>query len=161
MKREISEVVETGGRFVPRFTVTIDGREKWFSKKENAEAYRATKIAEHEEEQRAIEKEERERERKAEEARLRAEYDLDPEYVTRFVWVPSLVDDRHDHIRREYMDLSACAKKLDDACFRLSQGGYEVLSVTPITSSYASTGGWGLVYTGGVVIIGRKKPASE
>ena len=181
IKREISEVAETRGMFGPKYVVTIDGRKKKFSKKEKAEAYRAKKIAELtaelEKERRELEKAERERERQAEEARLRAEYNNDPEYFTRWVSPARIKPKRSRSNMEANIDLQAYANKISDACYQLFRDGYEVISITPLNSAYASYtsgtetsiggspqggwgAGWGLSYTKGVVLVGRKKPTA-
>ena len=165
--REVSEVTTETGVFGTRYVVAVDGKTKKFRMVEEASAYRDEQL-----ERRELEKEAAARE--AAEAADRAAYDQDPEYITLYIRTP--IEDFKEakqsifgfkHAGGVLVDVEAFHRHLDDACYKLSRQGYEVVSITPLISGHAGFerdkrktqswgAGWGYSFTSGAVLLARR-----
>ena len=174
---EISDVSSIKVAFRTRYVVTVDGESNKFGSEEKAVAFRNEQLALRREQQERREAARRAEGIKAEETRVRAEYDQDPDYFTITVQPPLRPPPEETDVRSSArVDLEAYSREIDTACFRLARFGYEVISITPLISGFADSNyrykvggdrngnwaygwgaGWGFSYTDGVVIVGRKK----
>lgn len=182
--REISEVTTESGIFGTRHVVVVDGSKKKFKTLQEASDYREAAVqaaaeAEERAAQAAAEAEERAAQAAAE-AKERAEYDLDPEYLAVGIRPPIDVKDPKEGFFSDSpggatIDLGAYISEINNACYRLSRQGYEIVSVTPLISGHAGYknktdhsiiqkagwgwgwgAGWGYSFTEGVVLLARK-----
>lgn len=161
--QEIAEVTRKSGAFGDRYVVEVDGHSKKFKSEEEAVAYRTEQLA-RQEEQKRIQKWQQEEER------LRAEYDADPEYLTMKIAPPLAIAPEPGgwfkrQVTESMVDVDAYARELNDLCYELAGRGYEIVSLTPLTSGYGGYllspkhqggAGWGVSWTEGVLVLARK-----
>ena len=160
-RRRISEVTRKSGAFGDSFVVTVDDDSKKFKSEKEATAYRDDWLAQQDQQKRI-------QERQAEEARLRAEFDADPECFAVVINPPLAIAPRPKQwfkveITESKVDVDAYTQELNDYCYELTQKGYEIVSLTPLTSGYggyrlekSSGAGWGVSWTEGVLLLARK-----
>ena len=160
--RGISEVTRESGAFgKSSFVVTVDGDPNKFKSEEEAVAFRK-ELLDQQEQQQLIQKQQ------AAVAKLRAEFDADPECFAVVINPPLAVAPRPGtwlkaQITESKVDAVAYTEELNDYCFELSRKGYEIVSLTPLTSGYGGYtfqkkggAGWGVCWTEGVLLLARK-----
>ena len=160
-RRRISEVSRTSGAFGNRFVVTVDGDPKKFKSEREAVAYRNEWLEQQDQQNRI-------QERQAEAARLRAEFDADPECFAVVISPPLAISPRPKQwfkaeLTESKVDVDAYTQELNDYCYELTQKGYEIVSLTPLTSGYGGYriekhggAGWGVSWTEGILLLARK-----
>ena len=159
--QEISEITTEEGAFGTRYVVVVNGKKKKHRTVEKANGFRNEMLALQQKQREGRKLEQEKAEQEAAEAQAREEYDRDPEYLAIKISPFSgttLVKKGDWGIK---VDGEAYARDINSACYAFWRRGYEIVSITPLTSGSASRNldpevGYGFSYTEGVVVLGRK-----